>query len=163
MLAEPFARLFASHRPWLASTRSFTRKKLVGLHFSGIGCITPVGIALSRSSLYHVTCPVSCPVASSLALALPAVALALPALVKSPHAAYHPRASSCFFSFRLQHFRCSASQLQRRQHTHSDSRAATFRDRKRTDVPSQSLTSHRSTKQNNKRHVAIEAQTLEAQ
>ena len=60
-------------------------------------------------------------------------------LVMSPHAAYHPRASSCFFSSRSQHFHCSASQLQRRQHTHSDSRAATFRDRKRT-VPTRPLT-----------------------
>ena len=43
-------------------------------------------------------------------------------------------------------------------HTHSDSRAATFRDRKRTSVPTRSLTPHHSTKQYNKRHVAIEAQ-----
>ena len=96
--------------------------------------------------LYHVTCTFSCPVSSSLELALPAIALALPAvlqqqqLVTSPHATYHPRASICFFSSRLQHFHCSASQLQRRQHTHSDSRAATFRDRKRTAVPTRPLT-----------------------
>ena len=50
-------------------------------------------MALSRSFLHHVTCPVYCPVASSLALALPAV-LQQQQLVTSPHAAYHPRASS---------------------------------------------------------------------
>ena len=87
------------------------------------------GIALSGSFLHHVSCCVSCPVASYLALALPAVELALPAilqqqqLITPPRAAYHPRASSCFFSSRLEQFHCSAQQIQRRQHTHSDSRA----------------------------------------
>ena len=140
------------------------------------------------SFLHHVGCRISCPVAGSLALALLAV-LQQQQLVTSTRAAYHPRASSCFFSTRVQHFHgsasayhprassCffstrvqhfhgSASQLQRRQHTHSDSRAATFRDRKRTDVLTRSLTPHHSTKQCNKRHVAIEVQAktlLEAQ
>ena len=110
--------------------------------------------------MHHVSCRVSCPVASSLALALPA-ALQKQQLVTSPRAAYHPRASSWCFSSRLQHVHRSASQLQRRQHTHSDSRAATFRDRKRTAVPTRSLTPHHSTKQCNKRHVAIaKAKTL---
>ena len=106
-------------------------------------------MALSRSFIHHVSCRVSCPVASSLALALPAV-LQQQQLVTSPRAAYHSRASSCFFSSRLQHFHCSASQLQRRQHIPSDSRAATFRDRSRTAVPTRSLTPHHSTNQHNK-------------
>ena len=93
-----------------------------------------------RSFLHYVTCPVSCPVASSLVLALPAVLQQQQQLVTSPHAAYHPRASSCYVSSRLQHFHCPASQLQGQQHTHSDSRAATFfSDRKRNAVPTRPL------------------------
>ena len=89
---------------------------------------------------FYITRPVYCPIASSFAPALPAVPQQqAAAVVTSPHAAYHPRASSCFFSSRLQHFHCSASLLQRRQHTHSESRAATFRDKKRS-VPTQPFT-----------------------
>ena len=95
----------------------------------------PFGIALLISFIYHV----SCPVASSLALAVPAV-LQQQQLLTSPYAGYHPRTSSCFFSSRLQHFHyCSASQRQRRHHT-PDSRAATFRGRKRTAAPTRPLT-----------------------
>ena len=81
------------------------RRKRLALYFSLIGCIT-FRVALSRGFLHHVSCRVSCPVASSWELALPAVSLALPAvlqqqqqLVTSSRAAYHPRASSCFFFF----------------------------------------------------------------
>ena len=131
--------------------------KLLALHFSGIGCISVRDSSFKKLLIFYITS--ACPVASSLALALAAVEPALPAvlqqqqLVTSPHAAYHPRASSCFFSSRLQHFHCSASQLQRRQHTHSDSRAATFRDRKRTDVPTRPLT--RTIVQNNTRAMLL--------
>ena len=55
-------------------------------------------------------------------------------------------------------FIVNPSKIQRRQQTHSDSRAATFRDRKRAAVSTRSLNPHHSTKQYNKRHVAIAAQ-----
>ena len=86
-------------------------------------------------------------------------------LVMSPHAAYHPRASSCFFSSRSQHFHCSASQLQRRQHTHSDSSGCNRSRQEEKCCANSTSYSHHSTKQYNKRHVAMEAQvkTLEAQ
>ena len=71
-----------------------SRKKLLALHFSGIGCITFGDSSFIKTFSYHVTCPVSCPVASSSALALPAVALAPPAVLLYTAAAGHVSACS---------------------------------------------------------------------
>ena len=142
------------------------RRKRLALYFSLIGCIT-FRVALSRGFLHHVSCRVSCRVASSLALALPAVALALPAvlqqqqLVTSPHAAYHPRASSCFFSLATFSLFSLANSTKA---THSLRQSGCNLSRREENCCANSIP-HHSTKQCNKHHVAIEAQvkTLEAQ
>ena len=108
---------------------------------------SPFGIALSRSILYHVTCSVPCPVASSLALALPAVALALPAvlqqqlLVTSPHAcSLSPESFKLFLFFSLATFSLfSLATSTTATHSLRQS-SATLRDRKRTVVPTRPLT-----------------------
>ena len=83
--------------------------------------------------MYRFTCPVP----SSLALVL----LASTAVAQPGHitAAYHPRASSCFFSSSLQVFDCFSLATSTTA-THADSRAAAFRDKKRTAVPTRRFT-----------------------
>ena len=79
----------------------------------------------------------------------------------SPHAAYHPRASSCFFSSRLQHFHCSATQLQRRQHTPIVG-LQPFATGRELLCQLGSLTPHHSTKQYNKRRCCYRSSGKDA-
>ena len=130
----------------MASTRNFSRKKLLALHFSETDCVGFRNSSFKKLLIsrylprFLLGCSLFSASSSRSSASSSLSTVQQQQLVTSPHAAYHPRASGCFFSSRLQHFHCSASQLQRRQHAHSDSRAATFRDRKRTAVPPLTLT-----------------------
>ena len=108
-------------------------------------------VALSKSLLYRVTCPAP----SFLAIAL----LATTASSSSAGhiiTVYHPRALSCFFYSGLQRFDCFSLATSTTA-SHSDSLAATFRDRTKT-VPTRTIV------HNNTSVMLLEAKakTLEA-